>query len=72
MFKKALTYINERKPLKYLLGAGIGAGIGFLYYYFIGCNTGTCPLTSKPFNSMMIGAIMGFIWVYSPAKSVKE
>ncbi len=70
--KKLLTYINNRKPLRYSLGIGIGAGIGFLYYYFIGCTSGTCPLTSKPLNSMLIGAVMGFIWVFSPEKQVKQ
>lgn len=70
--KKLLTYINNRKPLRYSLGIGIGAGIGFLYYYFIGCTSGTCPLTSKPLNSMLIGAVMGFIWVFSPEKPVKQ
>lgn len=70
--KRLLTYINNRKPLRYSLGIGIGAGIGFLYYYFIGCTSGTCPLTSKPLNSMLIGAVMGFIWVFSPEKQVKQ
>lgn len=70
--KRFFSYINNRKPLKYGLGIGVGAGIGFLYYYFIGCTSGTCPLTSNPVNSMLIGAVMGFIWVFSPEKSVKQ
>lgn len=71
-FKKAINYIDQKKPLKYTLGVASGAGIGFLYYFFIGCNTGTCPLTSNPVNSMMIGAAMGFFWVFSPGKTVKQ
>lgn len=38
-----------------LLG-GIG---GFAYWYFIGCASGSCPITSRPMNSIAYGAIMG-------------
>lgn len=72
MFRNVFAYINKRKPLKYGLGIFIGGGIGFLYYWFIGCNTGTCPLTSNPYNSIVIGSIMGFFWVFSPGKIPKE
>jgi hypothetical protein len=35
-------------------GAGIlvGAVAGYLYYRYIGCNSGTCVITSKPLNSL--------------------
>jgi hypothetical protein len=39
-----------------ILTAAIGR---YLYYYFIGCATGTCPITSKPLNSTLYGALMG-------------
>jgi len=41
--------------------AGIitGAIGGYLYYYFIGCVSGTCMITSKPVNSTLYGALMG-------------
>lgn len=41
--------------------AGIVAGAigGYLYYTYIGCATGSCPITSKPFNSTLYGAMMG-------------
>lgn len=44
-----------------LLIAGIlvGAAGGFLYWNFIGCTTGTCPITSKWHNSTAYGAMMG-------------
>ena len=48
--------------LKYkliLLGVIIGAIGGYLYYYYVGCASGTCAITSKPLNSTLYGAMMG-------------
>jgi hypothetical protein len=42
-----------------LIGVIAGAIGGYLYYYFVGCASGTCAITSKPLNSTMYGAIMG-------------
>ena len=46
-----------------LIGITLGAGAGFLYWKFVGCSTGTCMITSKPINSSLYGAIMGFLVV---------
>jgi hypothetical protein len=71
-FKRIYQYIQTRKPVRYTMGVLAGAGIGFLYYYFIGCNSGSCPITGNPFNSMAVGGFMGFVWVFSPGKPLKE
>jgi len=42
-----------------IVGMPIGALAGFLYWKYIGCSSGSCPITSKPFNSTVYGAIMG-------------
>jgi hypothetical protein len=44
-----------------LLFAGllVGATAGFLYWKFVGCTSGTCPITSKWANSTAYGAVMG-------------
>jgi H+/Cl- antiporter ClcA len=42
-----------------LAGVIVGALGGYLYWYFIGCNNGTCPLTSSPVNSSIAGALLG-------------
>ena len=41
------------------LGIFVGAIAGYLYYYYIGCASGSCAITSKPLNSTIYGAIMG-------------
>lgn len=48
--------------LKYkstLIGIAIGAIGGYAYYYFVGCASGTCAITSNPYNSTAYGALMG-------------
>lgn len=42
-----------------LLGVALGALSGFLYWYFVGCASGTCPITASPVNSTLWGAVMG-------------
>ena len=42
-----------------LIGIVLGGILGYAYYHFIGCNTGTCAITSKPANSTIYFAILG-------------
>ncbi len=46
---------------KMIIGAVIGGLLGFAYYKFIGCSSGTCPITSKPLNSVLYGAVLGLM-----------
>lgn len=48
-----------RKHLLIFIGIVIGGLGGFLYYYFIGCSSGTCAITSKPVNSTIYGMVLG-------------
>jgi hypothetical protein len=45
--------------VRVLIGIAVGAAAGYGYYRFIGCSSGTCPLTSHPVSSMIYGAVMG-------------
>ena len=42
-----------------VIGAIAGAIGGYLYYYFVGCASGTCGITSSPVNSTLYFAILG-------------
>ncbi len=42
-----------------IIGVIVGAICGYGYFYFIGCASGTCAITSKPMNSTLYGALMG-------------
>ena len=56
-----INLITENKLLVKILATIAGAGLGFLYYKFIGCRTGSCPLTSNPWISMIWGGLIGFL-----------
>ncbi|TND10582.1 MAG: hypothetical protein FD123_224 [Bacteroidetes bacterium] len=42
-----------------IIGVAAGALGGYLYYHFVGCESGTCAITSRPLNSTLYGAMMG-------------
>ncbi len=53
-----------------MIGAGIGALGGWLYWKYIGCTTGTCPITARPLTSTLYGALIGALLfnAFTPAK----
>lgn len=42
-----------------VIGAIVGAIAGWCYWYFVGCSSGSCAITSSPVNSTLYGALMG-------------
>ena len=48
-----------KRNIKTLAGALGGAIAGYCYYYFIGCASGSCLITSSPINSTLYGMVMG-------------
>ncbi|MDD4115913.1 MAG: DUF6132 family protein [Massilibacteroides sp.] len=48
-----------RKHWAYLAGALMGGVGGYFYWFYIGCSSGTCPITSSPSMSVLWGAILG-------------
>jgi len=60
-----------KKNLLTIIGIPLGAIAGFLYWKFVGCNTGTCAITSNPINSTLYGSVMGGL-VFSMFKKDKK
>ena len=50
-----------KKNIRFIIGAAAGGGLGFAYYYFIGCAAGGCIITSNPFVSVLYGAVTGLL-----------
>ncbi|MFZ2905183.1 MAG: DUF6132 family protein [Cyclobacteriaceae bacterium] len=55
-----------------ILGVVIGAVGGYLYYYFVGCNSGSCAITSNPVNSTLYGGLMGGLLLNTFKKEEKK
>ncbi len=51
--------------LRVILGIFVGGGLGFTHYKFVGCSSGTCPLTSNPWIATIYGAVLGVLLVTS-------
>lgn len=64
-----LNFIIKYKRI--LIGVALGAVAGFLYWHFIGCNSGTCPITSKWHNSTIYGALIGLLLASSSKRKNK-
>jgi LytS/YehU family sensor histidine kinase len=50
-----------RKHALKIIGTLVGLLGGYLYYRLIGCNSGTCPITSNPWISTVYGGLIGFL-----------
>jgi hypothetical protein len=50
---------KQKTILAYTAGAVLGALAGYLYYHFVGCASGTCPLVSRPLPATLYGSLLG-------------
>lgn len=54
---------DTKKKLKQYAGTIaailVGAIAGYAYWHYVGCSTGTCPITSSPWGSTLWGAAIG-------------
>ena len=51
--------IKKILTLRLLIGLIAGGVLGFAYYYFIGCNSGGCAITSNPYRMTAYGMLFG-------------
>jgi hypothetical protein len=66
--KDKMSQIIYRK----ILPVVAGALLGYAYYYYIGCNSGTCAITSSPYISTIYGGVIGLLLVFPSKKKKKE
>jgi len=58
--------------MKWMIGMAMGTLAGYLYWYYVGCASGSCAITSSPVNSSIYGGIMGVLMAGSFAPGKKE
>lgn len=69
--KKGKVMIEFLKTYKWkVAGVVIGAAVGFAYWYYIGCTSGTCPIQSNWHTSTLYGGLLGYILPKSPKKDI--
>lgn len=61
-----------RKNSLAIVGVVFGAVAGFLYWHFVGCDSGSCAITSKPVNSTLYGSVMGGLLLSMFTKEKKK
>ncbi len=49
-----------------------GGVLGFAYYYFIGCNSGSCAISSNPYISTAYGSLIGLLLSFPSKKKRQE
>jgi hypothetical protein len=65
-FRELMTSAWFWTPARAILIGGI---LGYLYYHFEGCKSGSCAITGSPYLSVLFGSLMGFAFVNRPCKS---
>lgn len=45
--------------IRVFVGMSAGAILGYVYYRFVGCVGGSCPMTRNPYTSSLYGAFLG-------------
>ena len=59
---KFMIWSKQHRGLKTLSFVLLGGIAGFAYYYFIGCKTGSCPISGNPYISTTYGSLLGFLF----------
>jgi len=58
---KNAKLLFRKIPVISFVGAVVGIIGGYIYYAKVGCNSGSCAITSNPWLSMLWGAAMGYL-----------
>ncbi len=72
---RIMSFIKKFRKIiipRLLLGMFLGAISGFAYYYFIGCNSGSCAITSSPINSTLYGLLSGGVLFFKIREESEE
>ena len=60
---KIINNIKKYITPRLIIGIVLGGLAGFSYYYFVGCTSGGCPITSNPYLTTGYGILLGSVLV---------
>lgn len=66
------AFVNASIWRKRIVFGTLGAIGGYAYYYFIGCSSGACPITSNPWISTVYGVAISLVWTLGDQKKAQE
>jgi hypothetical protein len=72
VLEKVKTYLAGSIWRTRILFSLLGALGGYAYYYYVGCASGTCPISSNPYVSTLYGAGMGLILTIGKGKKMQR
>ena len=61
IYQHIKSFLLKRNNIIALAGIITGGIGGYLYYYLVGCRTGTCPITSNPWLTVLWGMAVGYL-----------
>lgn len=67
-----MNKVSRNRWLKTGIFLTLGAIAGYSYYYFIGCSTNACPITSNPYISSAYGMMMGLLLSFDTKKKINN
>jgi hypothetical protein len=57
----AIMKFDKKKVFTVSIGVAVGLIGGYAYWHFVGCTSGTCPLTSNWYSSTLVGGLFGYL-----------
>lgn len=53
--------MNKKKYITNIIITIIGLILGYIYWYKVGCNSGSCPITSRWYLTTIYGGLIGYL-----------
>jgi hypothetical protein len=66
------NFLSPFKRIRFWIGLVIGALAGYLYFRYVGCASGGCPITSNPYSTILYGMFIGGLIGYEPIKKIEN
>lgn len=52
--------VYVKKNLIHMISVFLGIAGGYIYYRYVGCSSGSCPIVRNMWSSLILGAVTGY------------